>query len=66
MADFVAAKRFGRIAYYAGASRVDLKHLSGHESVDRAAHYVGWDGAQGYATVGRFESATAEALTAGA
>ncbi len=59
-------RSFGRIAYYAGASLVDLKHLYGHESVDMTAYYIGLDEAQMRATIGKFESAMAEALTVGA
>ncbi len=65
MAGFVVAKRFGRIAYCAGASRVDRKHLYGHESVDMTAYYIGLDEAQMRATIGKSESAMAEAVTVG-
>jgi integrase len=36
-------RSFGRIAYQAGVSLVDLKYLYGHESVDMTAHYIGLD-----------------------
>jgi integrase len=36
-------RSFGRIAYQAGVSLVDLKYLCGHESVDTTAHYIGLD-----------------------
>ena len=58
-------RSFGRIAYYAGASLVDLKHLYGHESVDMTAYYIGLDEAQMRATIGKFESVMAEAVAVG-
>ena len=36
-------RSFGRIAYQAGVSLVDLKYLYGHESVDMTTHYIGLD-----------------------
>ena len=36
-------RTFGRIAYYAGMSLVDLKNFYGHESIDMTAHYIGMD-----------------------
>ncbi len=39
-------RSFGRIAYQAGVSLVDLKYLYGHESVDMTAHYIGLDMAE--------------------
>ncbi|HEV2166663.1 MAG TPA: tyrosine-type recombinase/integrase [Thermoplasmata archaeon] len=36
-------RSFGRIAYQAGVSLVDLKYLYGHESVDMTAYYIGLD-----------------------
>jgi integrase len=36
-------KSFGRIAYQAGVSHVDLKYLYWHESVDMTTHYIGLD-----------------------
>ena len=36
-------RSFGRIAYQAGVTLVDLKYLYGHESVDMTAHYIGLD-----------------------
>ena len=59
-------RSFGRIALYAGASLVDLKRLYGHESVDTTAYYIGLDEAQRRVTIGKLESAVAEALSAGA
>ena len=57
-------RSFGRIAYYAGASLVELKHLYGHASVDMTAYYVGLDEAKMRATIGKFEMAMAEAFAA--
>jgi integrase len=34
-------RSFGRIDYQNGVSRVDLRYIYGHESVDMTAHYVG-------------------------
>ena len=45
---------------------VELEHRCGHESVERTAYFVDMDAPQRRATIGPFESATAEALTAGA
>lgn len=39
-------RSFGRIAYHAGVSLVDLKYLYGHESVDMTAHHIGLDMAE--------------------
>jgi integrase len=36
-------RTFGRIAYYAGMSLVDLKNFYGHTSIDMTAHYIGMD-----------------------
>lgn len=58
-------RTFGRIAYYAGAALVDLKHLYGHESVDMTAYYIGLDEVQMRATISRFETAMAAPLLSG-
>ena len=39
-------RSFDRIAYYADANLVGLKHLYGHELVEMTAYYVGLDEAQ--------------------
>ena len=39
-------RSFGRIAYQAGVSLVDLKYIYGHESVDMTAHCIGLDVAE--------------------
>ena len=38
-------RTFGRVAYQAGVSLVDLRYIYGHESVDMTAHYIGLDDA---------------------
>ncbi|HEV2519265.1 MAG TPA: tyrosine-type recombinase/integrase [Thermoplasmata archaeon] len=50
-------RTFGRLAYQAGVSLVNLKGLYGHESVDQTAHYIGLDRAELRAELGKFERA---------
>jgi len=48
-------RTFGRLAYQAGVSLVNLKGLYGHESVDQTAHYVGLDRDEQRAELRKFE-----------
>jgi integrase len=48
-------RTFGRLAYQAGVSLVNLRALYGHESVDQTAHYVGLDRLEQRSELRKFE-----------